>query len=267
VFLNAEYYQQFDADYDLDVPTEGFGGWKHATVEINPERTAVVLMHAIDSGSFAEFPGIYRCCDEIPRCQQVTQTVLPGLLAAVRTSDLALFHVVGGATFYREYPGYRRAVELAGTPPPTFPPVTADPQYDALNRFRRNNSFPGEHNQADCSASHAQAKFPPEAEPRDDEGIAATSHQLAALCHEAGVNHIIYAGFNVNWCILVSQGGMVDMSRRGFVCSAFRQAVTGVENKETARLGLGKELGLWRVSVAYGLVFDVDDFIAATAPR
>jgi hypothetical protein len=46
------------------------------------------------------------------------------------------------------------------------------------------------------------------------------------------------------------------------MCSAFRQAVTAVENKETARDETCKEIALWRVALAYGFVFDVDDFIS-----
>ena len=49
------------------------------------------------------------------------------------------------------------------------------------------------------------------------------------------------------------------------MCSAVRQAETAVENKETARRELGKELGLWRVALAFGFVFDVDDLVGALA--
>lgn len=42
----AHYYQQFDADYSLDVPGEGYGGWKKAELEIALNHTAVVVMHA-----------------------------------------------------------------------------------------------------------------------------------------------------------------------------------------------------------------------------
>jgi hypothetical protein len=56
---------------------------------------------------------------------------------------------------------------------------------------------------------------------------------------------------------------MLEMSHHGIMCSALRQAVTAVENKETARRQLCKELGLWRVALAFGFVFDVDDFITA----
>lgn len=48
-------------------------------------------------------------------------------------------------------------------------------------------------------------------------------------------------------------------------CPAIRQAVTAVENKETARGELCKEIGLWRVALAFGFVFDLDDFVSAIA--
>ena len=53
------------------------------------------------------------------------------------------------------------------------------------------------------------------------------------------------------------------MSQRGIMCSVIRQAVTAVENKETARGELCKEIALWRVALAFGFVFDVDDLINA----
>ena len=61
----------------------------------------------------------------------------------------------------------------------------------------------------------------------------------------------------------MSPGGMLDMSRHGVMCSALRQAVTAVENKESARGERYKEEGLWRVSVGFGFVYDVDDFVQA----
>jgi len=39
--LPAYYYQQFDADFDLDIPAEGYGGWKRTEIEISWDHTAV----------------------------------------------------------------------------------------------------------------------------------------------------------------------------------------------------------------------------------
>ena len=53
------------------------------------------------------------------------------------------------------------------------------------------------------------------------------------------------------------------MHRSGKVCSVIRQLVTAVENKETAAEEKNKELALWRISLEYGLVLDMDNFISA----
>lgn len=63
----------------------------------------------------------------------------------------------------------------------------------------------------------------------------------------------------------MSPGGMLDLSRRGIICSVFRQAVTAVENKESARVEAHKQEALWRIALAFGFVFDVADFMAALA--
>jgi len=263
VKVMANYYQQFDADYSLEVPAEGYGGWRKAEIEIAPEHTAVVVMHAWDCGTREQYPGWYRAVEYIPRARQISRTVFPRLLSAVRASRLRLFHVVGGGDYYKDCPGYRRAVKLAGPEPPPPEQVEPDPVLEALRRFRSERVFVGKHNAADVERGFQNLDFQPEARPTEEEGVAENARQLLALCRESGVNHLLYAGFAINWCLLLSPGGMADMSRHGLMCSALRQAVTAVENKETARRELCKELALWRVAVAFGFVFDVDDFIAA----
>ena len=267
--LPASLYQQFDADLSLDVPGEGYGGWRRAEIEIDPARTAVALMHAWDCGAPDQFPGWYRCVEYIPRANAIAENVLPPLLAAVRGSAIPLFHVVESGRYYQDYPGYRRAVELAGPErqsesgqgePGRAEP---DPAWERLRAFRSDHVFVGAHNRADVEAGFARLDFHPAARPVGEEGVAENATQLAALCREAGVNHLVYAGFAINGCLLTSPGGMVDMSRRGFICSAIRQAVTAIENRESARGELHKEEALWRVALLYGFVFDVDDFTTA----
>jgi hypothetical protein len=260
--IKASYYQQFDADLSLDVPGEGYGGWRSGEIEIAPEHTAVVVMHAWESGTPEQYPGWYRAVEYIPREQKICKEVFPPLLEAVRKSNLKLFHVVGGGDYYKDLPGYKRALELAG-PAPAIEQIASDPVKDRLNGFKSEHVFVGKHNEADVAAGFKNLDFAPEARPVGDEGIAENAEQLFALCKEAGVNHLIYAGFAIDWCLLISPGGMVDMSRRGIMCSAIRDAVTAVENKETARAELGKQIALWRVALAFGFVFDSRDLIAA----
>jgi len=258
--LQADYYQQFGADLTLDVPGEGYGGWQRTDLEIDLSRTAVVVMHAWETGDAARYPGWYRAVEYIPRAQQILAEVFPPLLAAVRDAGVTLFHVVGGGNYYQPYAGYQRAVALAGPEAPllTVPP---DPTMAALNRFRARHVFVGEENEADVNAGFAHLDFAPEAKPQGDEGIAENAHQLTALCVDAGINHLIYSGFAINWCLLMSPGGMIDMRRRGLLCSALQQAVTAVENKESARTEAHKAEALWRVALAFGFIFDVNNFV------
>ncbi|MCC7192407.1 MAG: hypothetical protein IT444_06440 [Phycisphaeraceae bacterium] len=264
--IRAHYYEQFDADHTRDIPAEAYGGWKSDQVEISPAHTALVLMHATDCGTQAENAGWFRACEEIPRTYKVCRQVMPDLFTAVRSAGLPLIHVVDGGNYYQHLPGYQRAVALTGWIENWTRRISRDATADAIAAFRRDRSFPGKHNIADINRASPHSRFLTEAQPVGQEGIAATSDQLDALCREAGVNHLIYAGFNIDWCLLMSQGGMLEMNRRGYICSALRQAVTAVENKETARRELCKEIGLWRVSVEFGLVFDVADFIDTLQP-
>lgn len=258
------YYQHFDADYALDVPEEGFGGWKRETLPFSRDHTALVVMHAWDAGTREDFPGWWRCVPYIPRANVIAEKVFPPLLAAVRNSGLPLFHVVGGGDYYKNLPGYKRAVELAGPAPAEPEKISSDLVLDRLREFRDDHVFVGAHNAKDVSRGFARLDFPGPARPVGDEGVAENGHQLFALCKEKGVNHLVYVGFAINWCLLLSPGGMAEMAHRhGMMCSTIRQATTAVENKESARKEWCKELALWRTALAFGFVFDLDDFTGA----
>ncbi|MCX7597720.1 MAG: isochorismatase family protein [Armatimonadetes bacterium] len=263
--LKARYYQQFDADFALDVPGEGYAGWCETEVEISGEHTAVAVMHVWDAGTREEFPGWHRAVEYIPRAENICRGVLPRLLEAVRTVGFPLVHIAGGGDYYKGLPGYQAVVKLAGPSPPGPEQVESDPVLDRLRKLRAEKVFPGAHNQPDIDRGFARLDFHPAARPLPDEPVAENGHQLFAWCRASGVNHLIYAGFAVNWCLLMSPGGMMDMSARGVMCSVFRDATTAVENRETARAELNKEEALWRVALAFGFVFHTQDFIAALA--
>jgi len=254
------YYQQFDADYQLEYPCQGYTGWQESNIDINVDRTALVVMHAWDLGTPDEYPGQHRATGELLHSYEVCKNVFPDLLKTVRNSQMPLFHVVGFGQYYQDYPGHKQTCELAGPEPEAPERMPSDPIADKICKFRHDNCFPGEHNQADITAAFKNLKFPKEAEPKGDEGIAQNAHQLFALCKKHNINHLIYVGFNINWCLLMSAGGMQDMSKRGLICSTIREGVVAVESKESAKGCLYKEEGLWRTSVAFGLVFDVESF-------
>ncbi len=260
--LPARIYQQFDADPARAVPAEGYGGWKEVEIEPAPTRTALVVMHAWDAHAPGDFPGWDRAVEYRARARRILTAVFPPLLAAVRASPLPVFHVVGGGDYYRTLPGHRRALALSG--PPAAPrPLPIDQTWLTLQALRRARSFPGAPNEADVAAGFAQLDFAPTARPLGDEGVAENAAQLTALCHERGVNHLVYVGFALNWCLLMSPGGMVDMARAGCLCSTIEEAVTAVENRETAAAEREKEQALWRVALEFGFVFRLSPFLAA----
>ncbi|MEX2680556.1 MAG: hypothetical protein Q6373_003090 [Candidatus Sigynarchaeota archaeon] len=260
-------YRQFDADLSRDVPAEAFGGWTRLDVDIDLDHTALVVMHAWDTGTPEMFPGWYRHVEYLPRANKILKEVFPGLLAAARGAGMRVIHVVSGGKYYKHLPGYVKTRRLAWWQQLLASLGNGSVRRDAarkkLDEARAAHAGGGEHNQADIKKGFERLDFPPEARPLDTEAVAENTPQLLALCKKHRVNHLIYSGFAINWCLLLSPGGMADMSRHGVMCSAIRQATTALENKETARGELGKENALWRVALAFGFVFDLDDLVAA----
>ncbi len=244
------------------MPGEGYGGWKSGDIELSPDHTAVVVMHAWEAGTMEQWPGWRKCVEYHPRALKILAEVFPPLLTAVRASPMKLFHVVGGRDYYTHLAGYKNTLKLAG-PSPTYEQITKDPVYEAQDKFRRANVSLSarKRNWPDVDAGWKFLDFAPEARPVADEPIAEDGHQLAAVCRAHGINHLVYIGFAINWCLLMSPGGMVDMGRHGVICSVIREAVTAVENAETARTEREKQQALWRVAINFGcFVFGLADF-------
>jgi nicotinamidase-related amidase len=260
------FYQQFDADLSAEYSAETYGGWRTEQLPLSLEHTALVVMHAWDSGLPEQYPGWFRAVEYIPRSYEIARNVLAPLLDAARSANLTVLHVVGGRDYYSHLPGYvhsaEDAAESSGRPAGD---ALADPVHERLSAFRINRVFPGEHNRADVDAGFEKIDFLPAARPQGNEGIAATTAELAAYCGTYRVNHLIYTGFALDTCLLSSPGGMIDMSRRGYLCSTVQDAVTAVENKETVRTQTAKSIALWRVALHFGFVYRDHDLIAALA--
>jgi nicotinamidase-related amidase len=255
--IPAWHYRQFDADFTADVPAEGYGGWNKSDIPWCAERTALVVMHAWDTGTREQFPGWHRAVEYIPRAERIAATTLRDVLDAFRNAAWNRVHVTGGGNYYQHLPGFRPSPAAAGNP------LGPDPHVGELHRFRAEHVFVGRHNENDVRAGFAVVDFPEAVRPRDDEAVVDAADALDAWCRENGVRHLIYSGFALNWCLLMSPGGMIDMSRRGYVCSAVRDASTSVENKESARIESHHEEALWRVALAFGFVFETSDLLSA----
>ena len=259
--IRARSYRQFSADYSLDVPAESYGGWHSVDLDFDLDATALVVMHAWDCGGLENYPGWYRAVEYLPRSEQIAHDVFPPLLAGARAAGLTVFHVVGGPTdYYSHLSGYRRARSLIAETPPVER-ISPSPTLAALRAFRAANVFPGAENREDVERGRPILTFLPTALPVGDEGVAESSDQLFALCRAEGIEHLVYVGFALDGCLLLSPGGMVDLSRRGILCSTIAEGVTSIENAETARTEQAKAVALWRVALLFGFVFGLEEFL------
>lgn len=270
--LTAKIYSGYDADLSSEFPADGYIGWDTRQVTINPEKTAVVIMHAWDVGSMEEYPGIFKCNEYVIRSYDVCERIYPSLLEGVRKSPLHLIHVVGGPDYYSQYPGYgivRQALseynEKNGIKqdPIKFDQCESDDCSKRIKEIVTYDASYGKHNMDDIYRSMKVRTFSKQAVPQGDEPIASTTEELFAYCKKMGINHLIYAGFALNCCLQVSPCGMVDMSRRGFVCSVIEDATVAMETKESIRGEWNKHAQLYMISTLYGLIFQSKDLIEA----
>jgi nicotinamidase-related amidase len=273
ITLPAHYYRQHDAEVGADIPGRGFAGWKTRLLEVPLEKTALVSMHAwnpgldprIPAGPDSPYVGWFRVVEYLPRAMKISREVFPPLLSAARDAGLTVIHVGSDECYTGRYPEYQRAKELAEGDTYRAPGTGHRAPDDELRRqwqTERYRQSHGEHNLEHIRAGFQHIDFAPEAMPKDGEPVVINSAQLNAVCRERGIWHLIYIGFAINWCLLASPGGMIDMSRLGYVCSTIRQATTAVESRESCTDEWAKELALFRVALMFGYVFDLDPVVA-----
>lgn len=232
-------YRQFD-------PADQ-AGWQRQTLEFSRAHTAVVVMHAWQPPAPTEYPGWVRAVPYLTRARHILRQTYPPLLNAVRTAGLPVFHVTGQVD--------EPSLDLSQVP--------SDSVSEALHQFRTDQVFPGAENAADIAAGRQLRALAPEALPLESEGIAETGDALHRLCQQHNINHLIYIGFAINWCLLMSPGGMVEMKRYGYLCSTVAEATAAVESRESSPLQGEYRQALWRVAVEFGFVFHHHELISA----
>lgn len=255
-YVPAHIYIQQGADHSLPYPGEGYGGWSPIEVPVNPDKTAILVMHAWKVPSHEECPGIHRGCEYLPRAQKIMDERFPDFLAAARRAGIRIIHV-GSETesSLASHPRYQEVLKKYPSMP--HPRIEIDPETQALRDLHWRTSACDEEHEADFWKSVELRDFyilPPE-----DEDVACTSEQLFGLCREYGIKHLIYTGFCVNWCLLYNACGIMDMNRYGLTCSVVGDLTTAVENKESCRTQEHLRYGLWAFATYNGFVFLSDD--------
>ena len=141
-------YQQYDADYALAHPGQGYGGWQKLGIPIDTAHTAILVMHAWECGTPETHPALHRVCEYIPRSREIIRERFPGFLEKVRASDMRLIHV-GSRTeaSLESLPGYIRT-RTACPPEAPHAQIEADDTLQTLRRIHLNRGLCG-HNTAE----------------------------------------------------------------------------------------------------------------------
>ena len=265
--VKVSYYREHGADLTRDVPAEAFLGWAEKDLDMPISESALLVMHAWNHGLIPElecapgtkYEGWWSVVEYVPRAVKITREVLQPLLDEVRKTKLTVIHVGSTEEYCGEYPGYKKAKELAGEAPPVPEGAVKTDWQEPYNIEK----LGAENIKCIEEACRKYLDFPEETRPLDDEWIVINTHQLNAVCRHLKIWNLIYTGFAINWCLWNSPAGMVDMNRLGYRCSTISEATTAVENDFTAREELNKKIAMWRVGVTYGYVINLTEFLRA----
>ena len=270
--LKGEYYRHYPFDFSKGkIGAVGFKGWGESVKsEVPAEETALIAMHIWNIGFHPELQfspagkagPVMEMLEWASRSMPIIKTEIPPILQAARDAKIPVIHVASDEHYAKQYPGYQRTLDIAGNEPTGLSKAPRHDEIKPPDDIKDNLLF-GEKFKESLPYYTPNFDFPDLARPLDSEYVAFTTHQLNEVLRKHGIWNLIYIGFAINWCLWFSPGGMVDMSRLGYRCSCIKEAVTAVENKESAVDELHKQEALWRTSLMFGYVHSAADFIGA----
>lgn len=259
-------YRHYPADFTAGpAAARGFIGWDTEVRPLIPEHTALVLMHLPDAGLTpdtqfrpdAQRPDLLGTVEWVPRTVAMITGPLPDLVQAARAAGLQVVHVPGHPAL-KSGPCWERSLAEAGAPPPEDPEKLEDSgllsahQRDVFQLASRPEGSP----------EHVWG-LPAVLMPQGDDLVADETWMLHRLMARRGINHLIYCGWAINWCLWFSPGGMGDMRRKGYLCSAVRGGCVAIENRESAATEGNLEYALWKTAVMFGYVFEIRELTQA----
>ena len=270
--LKGEYYRHYPVDFTKGTEGAlGFKGWGESVDTVVPaSETAIIPMHIWNIDFSPELPfssdgpagGVMDMLEWAARSAPIIRKEIPPVFKAARDAGIPLIHVASGEKYASKYPGYQKALDIAGPEPSGLAKApghgTVRPPDDRKNRLIFGDRF-GD----DIDYYGARIDFPPQAKPLDSEHVVLTAHQLTEVLRSMGVWNLIYVGFAINWCLWFSPCGMSDMSRLGYRCNCIKECVTAVENRESTKGEFNKRQALWRTNLMFGYIHSAEDFIGA----
>jgi nicotinamidase-related amidase len=183
---------------------------------------------------------------------------MPRLIQASREAGLLVAHVGVSADYHKSGDIWESCQKEAGEPPPQ--------DAESVRRDWRS-----QHAKDVFDSPKAKPEVVPEHPfslpevftPTGNDIIAEHAWQLHRLLENRGINHILYTGWALNWCLWFSPCGMSDMGRKGYMCSAIRGGCVAIENRESAVGERNLEYALWKTSTMFGYVFELHELTHA----
>lgn len=225
ISLNTRYYRAIPIDAT---------GYEEETLELDPERTAVVIMHCWNIGCPDGPPVDTQFCvgmgwpQATEEAWRIMKDIIRPVLDVVRTTDLHVCHVEADwmASAYPEIESRRR-------------PDTSQPNENWQKLIDRAH---GPRYLEDSPL--AQMRRAEIVAPDADEPLFFYTEPLDEYFRERGIDTAIYAGFATNMCILNAAGGAQPMAARGHRCILIRDATVGTETPESFPERLATRYGI-----------------------
>jgi nicotinamidase-related amidase len=262
-------YRHYGADFARwETAAATFLGWASEVRGLDLRRTALAMMHFPDTGLTpdTEFgpdcpnPNALGTIEWVPRTMNVVSFHMPRLIEAARAAGLQVAHVGVGGAPYMEGEIWERCVAEVGEAPPADADV-----------IERDGAVFGQHSRdvfdlprsAPAEVPGHTFSLPGVLLPQGTDIIAQHPWQLHRLLKSRGIDHIVYTGWALNWCLWFSPCGMADMSRKGYLCSAVRGGCVAIENRESAVGELNLEYAYWKTSTMFGYIFELHELTGA----
>jgi nicotinamidase-related amidase len=260
-------YRHYPADFSKWAESgSGFHGWASDVRDLDLEKCCLAMMHFPDTGLSSDTewgpdspnPSALGTVEWVPRTMDVMTFRMPRLIEAAREAGLVVAHVGVSGAFHKSGEIWEACELEAGE----APQEDADAVASGWQAQHRRDVFDLPRPQPEDVPPHSFS-LPEIFKPAGTDIIAEHAWQLHRLLKNRGIDHILYTGWALNWCLWFSPCGMSDMSRKGYMCSAIRGGCVAIENKESA-VGEGNlEYALWKTSTMFGYVFELHELTNA----
>lgn len=250
-----------------------FKGWTSEAMDLDLERSALLLMHLPDAGLRPELrfasdcprPDLLGTAEWVPRTMDLVTRSLPPLVEAARAARLQIVHVAMSNWYTKGFVQRQRSVAEAGpapAPSPDSEPLE-DASYSTWCAERTHRIFPVMPPPPDAPRDVPDNLFPRDVQPSGDDLVVIHTWELHRLMKARGIVNLIYTGWALNWCLWFSPCGMHDMERLRYRLFAVRGACVAIENAESADGEKNLGYAYWKTAAMFGYLFERDELIAS----